>query len=219
MTDNTNETTEQPTQPTTGTQPGTQAGQGEKTFTQADIDRIVKERLERQEATILKKYGDPKAAKDALQRLKELEDAGKTEQQRTAEALADKEARLSKAEQAAQRLQLENAVMLEALKQGVSQDRLNAALKLFDATSITRNEDGTITGLDTAVTKLLEENPFLKPEAGTTPKQPTPKVGATNPQGSGQSSDVRSWHPLYRNQGNGGFTGRVEMPPEGSNKK
>src|SRR5512146_463312 len=98
MTENTNETTEQPTTPTTGTPPGQQAGQSEKTFTQADLDRIVKERLDRQEAAILKKYGDPKAAKDALTRLKELEDAGKTEAQRTAEALADKETRLSQAE-------------------------------------------------------------------------------------------------------------------------
>ena len=216
MTDNTNETNEQ--QPTTGTQPGNQAGQ-DKTFTQADVDRLIKERLERQEKSILSKYGDPKAAKDALARLKELEEAGKTEAQRMTDALTDKETRLSIAESGWQRAQIDNAVILEALRQGVAPDRLQAALKLFDDKAISRSDDGTLTGLDTAVTKLLEENPFLKPEPGAAAKPPAPKVGATNPQGSGQSSDIRSWHPLTRHAGGGGFGGQIVYPSEGDKPK
>lgn len=217
MTDNTNEqTTQQPTQPTTGTPPGNQAGQGEKTFTQADVDRLIKDRLERAEASILKKYGDPKAAREAQQRLKELEDAGKSETTKLMEQLTDHQTKLSIAESGWQRAALDNAVILEALKQGVAPDRLNAALKLFDDKTITRNDDGTLTGLDAAVTKLLEENAFLK---GDAPGKPTaPKLGATNPQGSGQSTDIRSWHPLTRNQGNGGFTGRLVLPSQGDKK-
>lgn len=68
----------------TGTPPAPPAAPDAPTLTQADLDRIVKDRLTRERA----KYADYDKFKEAAARLQAVEDADKTAQQKAAEEVA-----------------------------------------------------------------------------------------------------------------------------------
>jgi hypothetical protein len=77
MTDTSTQTEHQETAPTSEQQPA------EKTLTQSEVDRIVAERVAREK----QKFADYDDLKVAASRLKEIEDAGKSEQQRLSDQL------------------------------------------------------------------------------------------------------------------------------------
>jgi hypothetical protein len=88
-----------PAEPVEPAPPGAEpAGQ---TFTQADLDRVVSDRLKRER----EKYADYDDLKTAAGRLKEIEDAQKTEQERLAEQLQAATAEREAAEQRARDLE------------------------------------------------------------------------------------------------------------------
>ncbi len=72
----------------------TPASQAEKTFTQADIDRLMAERLTRQKKEIAAQFADYEDLKAASTRLKEIEDAQKSEQEKANEKIAELNKRL-----------------------------------------------------------------------------------------------------------------------------
>lgn len=78
MTDTSSQTEPSQTEPAQPEQPA------EKTFTQADVDRIVATRVTR----VKESYADYDDLKTAASRLQEIEDAGKSEQQKLADQLA-----------------------------------------------------------------------------------------------------------------------------------
>lgn len=206
--------------PNTGTEPGQQSGEAktERTFTQADLDRIVKERLVKQEASQLKQLGVASfdEAKAAAAKVREIEEAQKSEAQKLQDQLRAIEARATHAESKRREALVKAEAVVQFGKAGIASDRYGAALKLLDASQIKVNDDDSISGIEDAITALLEENAFLKaePAAQTTPpKQPT-RLGATNPSGGEVNGDVRSWHPLTRHSAGGGFTGQVVNPPQ-----
>lgn len=112
MTEEQNPTTAQPAG--TGQQPVSQ-------FTQGDVDRIAgKARDEGRQAAInelMQKYGDPEELVKAAQKLKELEDAQKSEQERLAEQVTALQAQIE-----AQKVAVESA-KLEALRLEVGQNK------------------------------------------------------------------------------------------------
>lgn len=149
----------------------------EKTFTQAELEEVLKQRLAR-EATKYKDY-DEKA-----KRLAELEEqaekqrlADLSETERLKEIAEAKEAeKLSLAEQLAQ---LKEEVGVErkqsAFKQvasggefNLSADRVEAALKLADLSAVEKAEDG---GYDVkgVIQSLVETYPFLIEKAEAQP--------------------------------------------------
>jgi hypothetical protein len=65
-------------------------GQGERTFTQADVDRMITERISRTKATPPADYAELKAKS---KRLAEIEDKGRTDLERAQAAVAAAEAR------------------------------------------------------------------------------------------------------------------------------
>lgn len=147
----------------TGTQTGTQtSGQGTQTpeagnnatFTQADVDRILKERLARATPA---DYEDLKAK---AAKFDQLEESQKTELQKAqdkataaetkaAETIANANARLMRAE-----------ITMEAAKQGADADLLIAYLAGKDDISV--DKDGNVTGVADAVKKALKDKPALK---------------------------------------------------------
>lgn len=80
--------------------PGSQ--DASRTFTQADLDRIVADRIKRERD----KYADYNDLKQSAQRLSELEDAQKTEAQRLTEAREAEQAARTAAEERAQQAEL-----------------------------------------------------------------------------------------------------------------
>lgn len=157
----------------TGTNPantGSQAQASEQTFTQADIDRIVQERLERErqkhQKTVADKYGDYDELKTAAARLQEIEDANKSEAEKAAERLAKMEKQLAE-------FQSQNARLAEERQQALIQAQVVAkattmqfndptdAYRMLDLSKIEIGEDGTIGGIDEQLEALSESKPYL----------------------------------------------------------
>lgn len=118
------------------------------TFTQADVDRILKERLARAVPA------DYEALKEKAGRLDQIEEAQKTELQKAQDAAkkAADERDAAKAEAARERLAAR--IESEAARQGADSDLVLAVLL--------QQADLTIDGVKDAVTKLLKDKPNLK---------------------------------------------------------
>lgn len=143
---------EPPSDPTTdpaggGTQPGTG---GERTFTQADLDRIVADRLQRERA----KYADYDDLKTKAEQLRQIEDAQKTELERAQEEAKKAREERDRAMQEAQDRLIQAAFVSEAAK-------LNAAhpadaYHLADLSGITVSESGGVEGVAEIVKGLVD---------------------------------------------------------------
>lgn len=151
--------------------------QDEKRFTQADIDRIIGERVKRGEESAVSKLLESFGVKStddikaALEKIKTLEDAQKSELQKAQDEAAqwkaesekrktDGELALSKANE---RL-LQSAVMLEAQRQNVDDAEvvsvwreLKEASKLRE--KITQRDDGEFENVSDAVKEILKQHP------------------------------------------------------------
>jgi hypothetical protein len=145
-----------------------------KAFSQADVDRIVGERLARAKAEPPPDYDELKKAKA---RLDEIEAANKTELEKAAERAAQAEAKATAAEDRARKALLRSAVTSAAVTAGAVDP--DAVLALLDKTSLTVADDGTVSGLDDAVKALLEAKPYLVGKAVT----PPPGGGDGGPRG------------------------------------
>jgi len=149
----------------------------DKTFTQADVDRIVQERLARVKTEPPADYEALKAAK------KELDDLKAKDQTELQAALAKIEtltverdkvvAERDGAAGAVKELQLRNAVVAAAAKaKAVDPDDIWA---LLPKDAVTIGDDGQVTGAENAVKALLEAKPHLVGK--TTVPRPDPAQG------------------------------------------
>ena len=143
-----------------GEQPDTGTG-----FTQADVDRIVGERLTRERA----KYSDYDDLKTAAAKLAEIEAAQLTEleqaqqareaaEQSATAAIANANTRLTQAE-----------FLAEAAKLGATHPE--DAYALADKAGVAVSEDGTVTGVVEAVAALAEAGRLVMGA-----KQPPPRL-------------------------------------------
>jgi len=141
----------------TGTDPVQTGIQGsvEKTLTQADVDRIVKERLGRQK----QQYADYDDLKAAAAKLQELEDAQKSELDKTNEQLALLQATNAELLQKQQDLVLRNAITSEAGKLDFADPQ--DAWQLLDLSAVSINDDGEAEGVANALKTLVEAKPYL----------------------------------------------------------
>lgn len=157
------------------------SGDGPKTFTQAEIDRIVENRLARERA----KYSDYDDIKSKADKYEELEAAQKTELEKAQERAKAAEKAKTEAEQRAKQALTRAAVLAEAAGKVVDPD---AAWRLIDSAAIEYDEDGTPSNVGDLVTTLLEERPYLAPD---TAGSGAGKTGARSAeQGSRGSGDT-----------------------------
>lgn len=140
----------------------------EKTFTQSELDELVRKRLERER----KKYEgfDELKAKAAeyekaieekrlaelseQERLQEIAKKHEEEKQLLAQQLADLQA---KTKQQA----IVNAFIKAAPSVNIPADRIDAALKLADISAVNVGDDGEVEGLDSVMSTLVEQYSFL----------------------------------------------------------
>jgi hypothetical protein len=207
MTDN----NQQPTTPPagdTGTQPGgaqpNQATTPERTFTQADIDRIVTERLSRQEQSIKAQFADYSALKEKASKWETHEDSQKTELQRIQDqakadtkALQDQLDALAKERETlsatARTATTQAAIMAAASAAGIVGTQLVATVKLVDVSQLEFDDKGEVKNAADVVAKVVEEYPFLKtPESSQQAQQPKPnaKISPTNPAGTNPATET-----------------------------
>lgn len=150
--------TDEPTAPAeTGAEPA------EQTFTQAQLNQAIQDRL----ARVQKKYEGFDELRAKAEQFDQLQDQQKTEIQKAQE-------RATKAEQAAAtRTQAANERLIEAavLSQATSQKAIKPEhlFKLIDRSTVTVGDDGQVTGVEDAVKSFLDANPEY--------------VGSTRPRG------------------------------------
>lgn len=135
----------------------------DKTFNQADVDRIVQERLARQKSQF-KDYDELKAAAEKLEK---IEAANKTELEQAQERAAKAELQATEATERAQRLLTEAAITSVAT--GKLTDPTDA-LALIDKGAIEYGEDGKPSNIAALVDALVETKPHLAAGAVSAPK-------------------------------------------------
>lgn len=141
----------QPSHPE-GQQPGTQsqAGTDERTFTQADVDRIVAERLKRND----EKYKDYKDLKTKATELDEIKKAQMTEQERIKTELAQAQQAQAEAIARANTKLMRAAFVAEAAKLGAAHPE--DAYALADLAAVKISDDDTVTGVAEQVKALVD---------------------------------------------------------------
>jgi hypothetical protein len=127
-----------------------------RTFDQADVDRIVQERLARAKGDPPADYADLKAA---AAELAELKKASQTELERAQAERDEAKATAEAATASARQILLRASVLAAASKAGaVDPDDVFA---LLPTDAVTIGDDGQVTGAEDAVKALLEAKPHL----------------------------------------------------------
>lgn len=143
-------------------QPDPQPEPDEKTFTQAQLDAIVKDRVAREKA----KTSDYDELKKAAEKLAELEAADASEAERLQAQVAQLEKDLEAARGGAKETSFRAAVIAEAAKRNLRDP--DAAVALIDRNLIEYDDDGAPKQADivTAMDSLLERADYLLPATG-----------------------------------------------------
>jgi len=152
---------------------GGSSGNNSKTFTQEDIDRVLKDRLARERKAWDKEQADAKkqAEMSEAEKLKAAKDEAEA---KATEAMSKADAKIIKAE-----------AKVQALAAGVKPERVDALLKLADISSVTIGDDGEPDAktLKAAVEAALKEYPEFKAGAGTSGRSGDDFSGGTNTDG------------------------------------
>ena len=163
---------------------GGDGGEPGKTFTQADIDRIVADRLTREKA----KFADYEDIKAKAAKFDESQASAMTEQEKLKTALDEAQAKGTKAVETANKRLISAELKVEAAANGVPADRIAAALKLVDTAEVVIDENGNVTGASDAVKNCLKANAFLL--AGV---QGGANLGGNPIGGNNNPSEVNPW--------------------------
>jgi hypothetical protein len=148
------------TDATTGNQAGGQQGQ-DKTFTQADVDRIVQERLARERD----KYKDYDQIKADAEAYRQQQEASKSELQKAQEKAQKAETEKAQALVQANERLIKAEVKLVSVELGIVDP--DAAYALMDRTNVKVRDDGTVAGVKEALEALLKTKTYLKKQGGS----------------------------------------------------
>ncbi|RAU96833.1 scaffolding protein [Paenibacillus sp. YN15] len=181
----------------------------EKTFTQAELDALIADRLGRER----KKYADYDELKTKLTALEQAEEERKKTQMSEQERLqAERDEALRKASEAeasvSAKVTAANQRLISAefrtlaREANVPADRIAAALKLADLSGADVDDEGNVSGVKEAVEALVAANPYLAEKT-----QPKPIGGAG---GGGEPTDKTKEQLLKEAAEKARRTGRIE---------
>jgi hypothetical protein len=146
---------------------GDGGGGSDKTFTQAQLDKIVSDRLKRQKEQF-KDYDD---LKSKATKFDELDAASKSDLEKANERAAEAEAKSEKATQTANQRLIRGEIIARAAQAAGERkaflDPSDAYAHLRDNPDITVNDEGEVLGVDEALEKLAEKKPHLTTESGS----------------------------------------------------
>lgn len=165
------------------------------TLSQEELDRIIADRLARQQ----KKFADYDDLKTKLSEYEQAEEerkkAAMSEQERIEAEKAEALEKAQKAEEkSADALKRANERLIRAefrllaKDAGIRADALDDAFKLADFTDVEVGEDGEVTGVDTVVNALKESKPFLVEVA--VPKKPK-NIGEGSNHDGGDDDEIK----------------------------
>lgn len=148
-------------------QQGGKGGDKDVTMKQSDLDAMMAGRADRGSksalATMATEAGfdsidDMKAA---AKRDTDRADADKTDTERAKDAQTDAERSRDAVAESLKVERVANAFQLAALKANIPADRTGDALALTDLSEMTIDDQGTVTGADEAVKKLIDDKPWV----------------------------------------------------------
>lgn len=160
----------------------------EKTFTQADVDRLIGDRLARQKDQLTSQFADYDDLKAASTRLKEIEDAQKSEQQKANDKIAELNKKLE--DQAAEVAKAN----LAALKSEVARVKGVPANRLHGKTQEELEADADAYLTELAGREQTKRNPPKPPAANL-------KSGASSSDNNGLSDKARAAQMLRQMRG------------------
>lgn len=144
---------------------GNDGGQGDsggddRTFTQADVDRIVSDRLNRERS----KYTDYDDLKDKATKFDELQAEQQTDLERTQSELEQERQRREAAEARAAATATRNKVLELAADKKITDPKL--AAKLLDHDKVEFDDDGNPSNVADLLDGLIAEHPLLTATTG-----------------------------------------------------
>ena len=151
-------------------------------FDQDEVNRISAN-IRREERA---KFADYKDLQTRAQRADELEQAQLTEQERLVQRATDAERQASEAATRIADVSISAEVRIKAVQMGVVDP--DAAYLLMDKSSVSYDSANGVVGVDNALSRLLEEKPYLKGSVSRTPNinpeggQPAPVTRLTEDQ-------------------------------------
>jgi multidrug efflux pump subunit AcrA (membrane-fusion protein) len=144
--------------------PGSQSGASDKTFTQADVDRINAETRRKAEEAAQRRFleqlgvDDVDKAKEIIAQQRASEDAAKTELQKAQEAREAAERTATEATAKAESI-LKLSELKSALRDaGINPGRIEGAVKLADLGSVTVTDTG-VAGIEKVVEAVKAASP------------------------------------------------------------
>lgn len=129
---------------------GEQPGQGERTFTQAELQAIINDRLERERS----KFADYDSLKDAAAQWEEHRTAQMTELEKAQARVAELEAAQAEAQEQAAQTLIRSTFLAEAAKLGAAHPE--DAYLLAELEGVDIGEDGKVTGVAEMVQALAD---------------------------------------------------------------
>ena len=186
----------QPSTPPTNPTPPVDNGGGEptpppeKTFTQEDVNNLIKRESSKQQEKLLKELGisDFKDAKDGLSKFREWQESQKTEQEKQADRLKELETNHTATTE-------ENTVLkaqISAMKAGVKAESVEDVVTL--AKTLVNDE----TDMNAAIAKVVEKYPhFAQQEVAQQEEEPKPKF-SQGQYGTQQTTEVDQWLNAFK---------------------
>lgn len=152
------------TDETTGQNDVPSGGVNERTFSQGEVDRMIKGRAEREARKMLSDLGVSSVdeLKAIIKQKEEREEAEKSELQKAQERAAELEKQLSAAAEAQKAMAMQTDITAKAAKLGIVDP--DAAFKLLDKGAIEYGDDGRPKNTEALLMAMLKERPYL---AGT----------------------------------------------------
>ena len=160
---------EQAKQVTENGQTSEQGGEGtanaggaeKKTFSQDDVNRIIKARAERELQTVLQEAGlaGVDELKGLVQAKRQAEEAQNSEMQKLQEREKKKKKQLADAAEKQKALMTQSDITAKAAKLGIIDP--DAAYRLLDTSKLEYDEAGQPTNSEALLTGLLKDKPYL----------------------------------------------------------
>ena len=134
-----------------------------KTFSQEEVNRMMNQT----KRDVRNQFSDYNDLKDRAAKADELEQAQLTEQQRLEARASEAERLAASASERVSSAMIASEVKVRASQLGIIDPE--AAYLLLDRTNVRYGEDTGVTGVDEALTQLLEDKPYLKGAANRAP--------------------------------------------------
>lgn len=177
---------------------GGDEGEEEKKFSQADVNRLIQERLARAETKPPADYED---LKKKAQRLDELETAGASDLDKANRRISELESenttlKTSNAgyEEAERRRKIRSQILKAAKDSKDPEAVADLLLKDDDKNAVTIDDAGQVTNAESAVKQLLEDKPYL---AGTASAVDNGQ-GRNRGNGDGKASGLAAGRERYQ---------------------